>query len=178
MDDFLKEGLARILQSPRGVGRLEMIVRRPEVDQREVLQSAELCLREGLRGDNWSRRPSSRTPDRSPHPDMQLNLMNARVLQLLCPDRERWPWAGDQLLVDLDLSEAHLPVGTRLALGSAVIEVTDQPHTGCKKFAERFGLEAHKFVNAAEHRHLKLRGINARVVQAGKCKSGEEIRVL
>ena len=94
-----------------------MIVRRPEVDRREVLQQAEFCLREGLLGDNWSRRPSSRTPDRSPHPDMQINLMNAGVLQLLNPRRDLWQWAGDQLIVDLDLSEEHLPVGTRLAPG-------------------------------------------------------------
>lgn len=167
-----------ILQSLRGIGRLEMIVRRPEVDQREVLQTAEFCLNEGLRGDNWSRRPSSRTADRSPHPDMQINLMNSRVLEVLAKDRQQWQWAGDQLIVDLDLCEEHLPVGTRLALGTAVLEVTAQPHTGCKKFAARFGMEAHKFVNAAEHRHLKLRGINARVVQAGTCESGAEVHVL
>lgn len=178
MGNELNFNLERILQSPRGVGRLEMIVRRPDVDAREVVETAEFCLREGLLGDNWSRRPSSRTADRSPHPDMQLNLMNARVLELLCPVRDDWQWAGDQLIVDLDLSEEHLPVGTRLALGTAVIEVTEQPHTGCKKFAQRFGVEAHKFVNAAEHRHLKLRGINARVVQAGRCESGGEVRVL
>ena len=170
--------LEHILQSPRGLGRVEMIVRRPEVDVREVLQRGEFCLQEGLRGDNWSRRPSSRTPDRSPHPDMQLNLMNARVLASLCADRAGWQWAGDQLIVDLDLSEEHLPVGARLALGTAVIEVTEQPHTGCKKFAQRFGLEAHKFVNAAEYRHLKLRGLNARVLEPGTCLSGDEVRVL
>lgn len=172
------EHLEHIRQSPRGRGRIEMLVRRPEVDAREVLEEAEFCLREGLCGDNWSRRPSSRRPDRTPHPDMQLNLMNARVLAAICPDRQKWQWAGDQLIVDFDLSEQHLPVGTRLGLGTAVIEVTEQPHTGCKKFAERFGLEAHQFVNAAEHRHLKLRGINARVVQAGRCQSGSEIFVL
>lgn len=171
-------GLQRILQSPRGRGRLEMLVRRPEPGLREVLQELEFCPIEGVKGDNWSRKPSSRTPDKSPHPDMQINLMNARVLEAICPDRERWQLAGDQLIVDLDLSEEHLPAGTRLGLGTAVIEVTAQPHTGCKKFAERFGLDAHKFVNSAEHRPLKLRGINARVVQAGRCQSGAEIVVL
>jgi hypothetical protein len=172
------ESLERIRQSPRGRGRVEMLLRRPEPGMREVLEEIEFCLSEGVRGDNWSRKPSSRTPDRSPHPDMQVNIMNVRVLAAICPDREKWQLAGDQLIVDLDLSEDHLPAGTRLGLGTAVLQVTAQPHTGCKKFAERFGLEAHKFVNSAEHRRLKLRGINARVVQAGRCASGAEIFVL
>ena len=91
--------------------------------------------------------------------------MNARAAALVAGDRERWPLAGDQLYVDLDLSGENLPPGTRLAIGSAVVEVTDEPHTGCKKFSARFGLDALEFVNSPEGRALNLRGINTRVVE-------------
>src|SRR5215207_8798704 len=128
----LEAGLEEILRAPRGTGVVALIVRRPAVDEREVLDEATLDLDEGLIGDTWRVRGSKRTADGSSHPDMQLNVMSARVVDLVAGgERERWALAGDQLYVDLDLSEAHLPPGTRLALGSAVIEVTDQPHTGC-----------------------------------------------
>src|SRR5215207_10125323 len=153
----LEAGLGSILQSPQDAGRLDLIVRRPGVDQREVLDVAELDVSLGLVGDNWSTRGSSRTADGTSHPDMQLNIMGSRVIQLIARDRGRWQWAGDQLFLDLDLSAGNLPPGTRLALGSAVIEVTHQPHTGCKKFVARFGLEAMKFVNSGVGRQLCLR---------------------
>jgi MOSC domain-containing protein YiiM len=86
--------------------------------------------------------------------------------------------AGDQLYVDLDLSPVNLPPGTRLALGSAVIEVTDQPHLGCAKFAARFGEEALRFVNSRVGRGLRLRGLNARVVVSGTVRAGDAIRKL
>src|SRR5690349_10062509 len=130
--DELVAALGRIRQSPADNGTLDMIVRRPSVDQREVLPEGTLDLASGLVGDNWSAKPSSRTPDKSPHPDMQLNLMNSRVIDLIAGTRERWALAGDQLYVDLDLSAENLPPGTRLAIGAAVIEVTNQPHTGCQ----------------------------------------------
>ena len=175
----LEAGLERILAAPRAVGTVQLIVRRPAVDEREVLAEAELDLAEGLVGDTWRIRGSKRTADGSAHPDMQLNVMSARVVDLVAGgERERWALAGDQLFVDLDLSEAHLPPGTRLALGSAVIEVTDQPHTGCAKFSARFGGDAHRFVNTKQHRHLRLRGLNAKVVVPGTVRAGDEIRTL
>ena len=125
-----------------------MIVRRPQVGEREILEEGQLDLVEGLVGDSWKTRTSRRTADGTPHPDMQLNLMNSRVVALVSQDKSRWPLAGDQLFVDFDLSEANLPAGTRLAIGSAVIEVTAEPHTGCSKFVERFGVDAMKFVNS------------------------------
>ena len=173
--DELEAGLDEILRSPRDEGRLEMIVRRPRAGEREALAEGVLDLAEGLVGDNWKDRGSSRTPDGSPHPDMQLNVMNSRVLALVARDRGRWELAGDQLIVDMDLSEENLPAGTRLALGSAVIEVTEQPHTGCKKFVERFGLDAIKFVNAPERKGLRLRGLNARVVRPGVMRVGDAV---
>ena len=150
-------------------------MRRPQVGEREILQDGRLDLVEGLVGDSWKIRSSRRTADGTAHPDMQLNLMNSRVVQLLAQDKGRWHLAGDQLYVDLDLSEANLPPGTRLAIGSAVIEVTAEPHTGCSKFVERFGLDAMTFVNARERRDLHLRGINARVVTPGAIRVGDRV---
>lgn len=172
----IQAGMLNLLAAPADSGRLEMIVRRPRVNARELLESASLDVVQGLIGDTWKDRASSRTLDATPHPDMQLTLMSVRVISLLAGARERWPLAGDQLFVDLDLSAANLPAGTRLAIGEAVIEVTSQPHTGCGKFVERFGVDAMKFVSSAEGRALNLRGINARVVHSGVVRVGDGLR--
>lgn len=172
----LEAGLDEIRQSPKDEGVLELIVRRPRLEEREVLQQGELDLVEGLVGDSWKTRGSSRTPDGSAHPEMQLNIMNSRAIALVAQDRDRWQLAGDQLYVELDLSAENLPPGTRLAIGSAVIEVTAPPHTGCKKFVSRFGLDAMKFVNSPVGQELHLRGINARVVQPGTISVGNVVR--
>jgi hypothetical protein len=171
--DELKAGLPHIESSPKDRGALRLIVRRPRISAREVVVEAQLDVMEGVVGDTWKMRSSSRTADGSAHPDMQLNIMNARVIALLAQSEDRWPLAGDQLFLDLDLTPGNLPAGTRLALGSAVIEVTPQPHTGCGKFADRFGVDATKFVNSKEGRRLNLRGINAKVVQSGTIRVGD-----
>jgi hypothetical protein len=174
----LEAGLEHIRQSPKDHGVVELIVRRPQVGEREVLGEGTLDVAVGLVGDNWGVRGSSRTADGSSHPEMQLNIMNARVIDLVAQERERWPLAGDQLYVDLDLSAANLPPGTQLALGSAVIEVTPEPHTGCQKFVARFGPDAMKFVNSPARKELRLRGINAKVVQPGVIRVGDVVRKL
>ena len=174
----LESGLDGIRQSPRDEGLLELIVRRPQVDEREVLDEGELHPNNGLAGDSWKFRRSSRTTDGSAHPEMQLNIMNARVIALVAGEKDRWQLAGDQLFLDLDLSAANLPAGTQLALGSAVIEVTPLPHLGCKKFVARFGLDAMKFVSSPLGRELHLRGINAKVVQPGRIRVGDVAKKL
>jgi MOSC domain-containing protein YiiM len=174
----LEAGLDDIRQSPADGGMVELIVSRPAVDQREVLDEAWLQAGAGLSGDTWGARRSSRTADGSPHPDMALTLMNARSALLVADDPGRRMLAGDQLYVDLDIGVANLPPGTRLAVGSAVIEVTDQPHLGCEKFGARFGEDAWKFVNSRVGRELRLRGANTRVVSSGTVRTSDRIRKL
>lgn len=163
----LKSGLDHIRRSPKHEGVLDLIVRRPQTDQRETLMQGTLDPVQGLLGDNWLSRGSRSTADGAADPEMQLNIMNSRVIALVAQQPERWQLAGDQLFIDMDLSLKNLPPGTRLSIGSAIIEVTAPPHTGCKKFVARFGLGAMLFVNSGLGKQLNLRGINARVVQAG-----------
>ena len=172
----LYAGLDEIRGAPKDDGVLELIVRRPQPGEREILEEGALDVHEGLVGDSWKDRKSTRSADGLAHPDMQVNIMSSRVIALISQDKARWHLAGDQLFVDLDLSADNLPPGTQLMLGSAVLEVTDQAHTGCAKFVERFGLDAMKFVNSELGRQLQLRGINARVVQAGAIRTGDVIR--
>lgn len=174
----LLAGLEVIRRSPRATGRVELVVRRPAEGEREVLEVGHLDPTVGLVGDTWDQRSSRRTADGSPHPDMQLNIMSAAAATLIAGDRERWPLAGDQFYVDLDIGEDALPPGTRLRIGTSVIEITDQPHLGCAKFTQRFGLDAMRFVNSPEGKALRARGVNARVVDAGAVRPGDEIVVL
>jgi len=174
--DELEAGIENIRQSPNDNGILEMIVRRPQVDEREQLTEGLLDITEGLIGDNWKTRGGAGTPDGSAHPDMQINIMNARVIALLAQAKERWQLAGDQLFIDLDLSAANLPAGTRLALGTAILEITARPHTGCNKFAARFGTDATKFVNSPVGKELHLRGVNAKIIQSGTIRVGDIAR--
>ena len=174
----LENRMDDIRQSPKDSGIVRMIVRRPRDDEREVVESAELDLAEGMVGDNWKRRGSKHMPDGSANPDAQITVMNARTIELVAQEPERWSLAGDQLYIDMDLSDENLPAGTQLAIGSAVIEVTAQPHTGCRKFSDRFGVDAMKFVNSPEGKRLRLRGINTRVVQAGSLRAGDVVKKL
>jgi len=164
----LESGLEEIRRSPRDSGRLEMIVRRPTKGEREVLNEGELTLEEGLAGDCWK--------DHDGHHDFQINIMNSRAIATIAGERDRWALAGDQLYIDMDLSETNLPPGTQLEIGSALLEITAEPHTGCSKFAARFGVEAVKFTNSLRGRQLNLRGLNARIVKPGRIRTGDSVR--
>jgi MOSC domain-containing protein YiiM len=175
---MLEAGLVEILAAPSDLGSVELVVRRPAEGEREVLDEGVLDVDRGLVGDRW--RPAA--PGRYGGDDdgrrAQVTLMSARVIELVAGDRDRWPLAGDQLYVDLDLRDANVPPGTRLEVGSAVLEVTDLPHTGCAKFTARFGSAATQFVNGKAHRELRLRGLNTRIVTSGTVRPGDSIRKL
>jgi MOSC domain-containing protein YiiM len=166
--DELEDGLDLVRAAPADRGSLELIVCRPAIGERTIIGAGELSLLEGLVGDGWGSRAKV-------DPARQLTVMNARATALLAGGRDRWPLAGDQLYVDLDISEDNLPAGTRLTIGTATIEISVEPHTGCAKFAERFGTEAARFVNTPECRKLRVRGLNARVVTPGTISVGDPI---
>ena len=175
--DEIEANIADVLASPDHVGTLEMIVRRPAVNAREVVESGFLSIENGLVGDNWLSRGSARTDNGLGHPEMQLNLMNWRFVNLIAGSRDRVPIAGDQLFVDLDLSPNNVPPGSRLAIGGAEIEITAMSHLGCKKFVQRFGLDAMKFANSDFGRMHNLRGVNAKVITAGDVTTGDSVIV-
>lgn len=173
----LEAGLDEIRRSPADDGGLRAIVRRLAVDERELAETAQLDTDEGLVGDTWRARGSRATPDGAADRAAQVTLINARVAALLSgsPDLAQWAKAGDQLYVDLDLGEANLPAGARLAIGEAVLEVSATPHTGCAKFSARFGVDALRFVSTPLGREMRLRGMNVTVVHTGSIRIGDRV---
>jgi hypothetical protein len=164
----IESNLVQVLESPKDNGILNLICCRQSENEREVLETGELNIEKGLIGDNWR--------SRNKNVETQLTIMNSRIVDLIAQDKERWKLAGDQLFVDLNLTDENLPHGTQLQIGSAIIEVTPQPHNGCKKFVERFGIDAMKFVNSPVGKQLHLRGINAKVVQSGTIRQGDVVK--
>jgi len=175
----LAAGLADVLRSPRGTGIVRAIVLRPAVDLRKLVSDAALDVEEGVVGDTWRSRGNRHTPDGSADPQAQVTIMNARFAELIAgAEQADWALAGDQFYVDLDLSLEHLPPGTRLRMGDAELEVSDKPHTGCEKFAARFGDAALRFVGSPEGRTSRLRGMNTRVVAGGTVRVGDGVTVV
>ncbi|CAN5576435.1 MOSC domain-containing protein [soil metagenome] len=173
--ESLEAGLEHVRAAPRDEGVVRLIVRRPGVDRREVVDEAELDVDLGLVGDDWVNRGSRATPDGSPVRYAQVTLMNARYAALIAGPPSEWGLAGDQLYVDLDLSIDHLPAGAELSVGSAVVRISEEPHTGCAKFSARFGSDALRLANSPEGRALRLRGVNAMVVSPGTVRIGDPI---
>jgi len=167
---------ADVRNSPRTGGTVDALVLRPDRDRRVVVAVAELDPDDGVIGDNWRARGSSSTPDGSAHPEAQVTLMSTRVLAAIEPDNSRWALAGDQLLVDFDLSLEFLPAGSRIFVGEAELEISEKPHTGCAKFSARFGSDALRWINGPVGRELRFRGVNARVVRGGQVSVGDAIR--
>jgi MOSC domain-containing protein YiiM len=172
----MQQGLDHIQQAPKDMGSLELIVARTATDKRQTYEECTLTPEAGVPGDYWARGCWKTLPDGSPHPDVQVTLMNARVISLLAQTKDRWALAGDNLIVDMDLSGANLPPGQQLAIGTAILQITDIPHTGCASFIRRYGADAQRFVNSEQGKRLSLRGIYARIVQAGVIRVGDTVR--
>lgn len=174
----LNAGLEWVKASPMVEGTVEAIVIRPKTDERVSLEAGSLSPERGLHGDAWERGCWLSLPDGRPHPDVQITIINSRFIDLVAGDRERWALAGDQLYLDLDLSRTNLPPGQQLLVGQAKLEITPQPHNGCAKFAKRFGKAALAFMSSPTGQELRLRGIYAKVVEAGGVKIGDRVRKL
>jgi MOSC domain-containing protein YiiM len=170
--DELNLGLDRILESPQDGGPVEMLVVRPKNDERLTPDAVEVSAELGIKGDHWS------TGEYRDEPDIQIAIMSSRVLDLVSGGRERWQLAGDNIIVDLDLSKENLVPGQKLEAGSAILEITEIPHAGCNKFSQRFGADALRFVNLGQGKELRLRGVYARVVQPGTIAVGDHLSKL
>lgn len=171
----LDSALANIHASPRDQGIIELIVSRPGKGERSIHKTRQLSITGGLEGDNWENDCWKTLPNGKPDPEVQIAIINTRLLTAICPDTSRWPLAGDQLYTDLDLSQSNLPIGTRLSVGSTILEITNEPHLGCSQFAERFGKDSLKFTLTPEGRKLNLRGVYAKIVQDGCITKGDTI---
>lgn len=174
----IKAGLPEVLASPKEDGILRAIFIRPASGERRDVETCEISLQGGMEGDHWAKGCWKTTEDGSPDPDVQICIMNARFLNLIAVERSNWAPAGDNLIIDMDISPSNLPPGTRLAIGSAIIEITDTPHNGCAKFIARYGRDACVFVNTGEGKQLRMRGIYGRVVQDGRVNAGDAISKL
>ena len=168
MTEEIEAELAQVIESPKDNGVLNLIVRRPNEDEREVLETGELDIEKGLVGDDWLIDDGNF--------ESQIAIMNSRLIDLIAQDENRWQLAGDQLFIDLDLTDENLPHGSKLQIGAAILEITPQPHNGCKKFVERFGLDAMKFVNSPIGKQFHLRGIYAKVVQSGTIRQNDLVK--
>ncbi len=173
----LADGMADVRRSPSDGGVVALLVLRPSVDERIVADEVTVDVDAGVVGDDWLARGNGRRPDGSADPEAQVTVMNSRAALLMAGAPERMPLAGDQVYLDLDLSIDNLPTGTILDFGAVALEVTPAPHTGCKKFAARFGVDALRLTADEEGKRLRLRGINTRVVRGGRLQVGDTVTV-
>ena len=173
----LEAMLGGIRDAPVEAGVVELIVVRPAVGERDVVNEMRLDVDDGPVGDSWLVRGNRHAPDGSADPQAQLTVVNGRAASAFAGDVSRWPLAGDQLYVDFDLSIEHLPPGTALAIGDAEIVVSEKVHTGCAKFSARFGTDALRWVSTPEGRAVRLRGMNARITKSGTVRVGDPISI-
>jgi MOSC domain-containing protein YiiM len=168
--DALEDGLAALPPPPRDRGRVTLIVRRRADGVRETPARVELTRERGVPGDRWQRLQ----PDA---PQMQLAVMQQDLAELIA-NGQPLSLFGDNLFVDLDLSAANLPFGSQIRVGSAIVEMTPEPHDGCHKFAGRFGNDALRFVATKATRAENRRGVYWTTIEAGEVAVGDELRVL
>ena len=171
----LEAAIPDILAAPKLAGAVEMIVVRPAAGLRETPGRVGVSLEGGVAGDHWAKGCWRTTDAGEPHPDVQICMMSARTIRAIAGEPEHWPAAGDNLFLDMDLSPANMPPGTRFAIGTAGFVVTAEPHDGCQSFIDRYGRDACLFVNTGRGRALRLRGIYARVTRDGEIAVGDRV---
>jgi MOSC domain len=164
-----------VLDSPTDRGRVELIVVRPKTNGRESLAQAEFSPEGGVAGDNWLTHCWKKTASGASDPEVQVAIMNARMIEVLAGDKSCWPPAGDQLFVDFDLGVENLRLGDQLEIGGAVLEIAAEPHRGCQKFKQRFGEAALHWVNSTQGDACRLRGVYANIISAGQVEVGDVI---
>lgn len=171
----LAAALPQVTAGPKDHGELKAIFVRPGPGQRLDVSSVAISSAGGLEGDHWAKGCWKSLPDGSPDPDVQVFIMNARFLDLIAQERSHWASCGNSFVADMDLGADNLPVGTRLKAGSAELEITAVPGTGCEAFIEWYGRDACVFVNTGEGKKNRLRGVYARVVKDGVVRIGDTL---
>ena len=166
----LEAGLAALPAAPKDSGRVVLLLRKGDGGLRETPDSIQASVEKGFPGDAWGRQ-ADRTPV------AQLAVMQRDVAELIA-NSQPLTLFGDNLILELDLSAANLPIGSRVRAGSVVFEVTPMPHDGCKKFRARFGDDAVRFVSKPALRHRNLRGIYLRVIEDGEVRLNDSVEVI
>lgn len=173
--DTLDAALAHVLDAPTDAGPVHMLCRRPDRNQRDFPDSLLLDPVDGVAGDYEMAKPWLTLADGTPDPRIQVSILPLRVLDLVWRDRETTAFPGDTIIADLNLTLDNLPVGTRLQVGSAVLEVSDLWNEGCAKWKVRYGRAAYEWTSAPAHEPLRLRGIFCRILRAGEVRLGDRI---
>jgi MOSC domain-containing protein YiiM len=156
--------------------RILSLINRPSEGIHIETNELHLDTERGIVGDRWRDSAWLRRPDGSPDPRVQVSLTNLAVMQCFADETGRSPFdCGDNLYTHLSLTETNLPVGQRLRIGAAVLEVSDVENDACGKFAQRFGASAFQYIRAPQNRHLRLRGIFCRILRGGVIRVGELI---
>lgn len=177
--DALMEKLPGLLAAaPKDEGRLDLIVMRPDAEARVLPERIEVTAGDGLPGDHWKHGAGNMREDGTADPDAQICIMMSGCIEAIAGPRENWAPAGDNFFLDMDLTPANMPPGTRFSIGTAEFVVTARPHNGCQKFIDRYGRDACLFVNTGAGKDLRLRGIYARVTKDGTVGLGDRVRKL
>jgi len=176
--DELQRALAHVQSAPKDGATVEMLCMRPDFGQRNFVDKLELTTASGIPGERWTKHPWMTLEDGSPDPRIQVSILGRRVLDLVWRDRENTPHPGDTMIADMDMSEANLPAGQHLSIGSAVLEVSDLFNEACVKWKVRYGAYARAWITLPDNRPLRLRGILCRIVKDGIVRNGDVITKL
>ncbi|MFT5632095.1 MAG: hypothetical protein ACI9HB_003282 [Gammaproteobacteria bacterium] len=170
-----EDALSTILAAPKSGAIVEQLCLRPGFSERSFPELLELTVAGGIIGERWTKAPWLTLSDGTPDPRIQVSILSKRVMDLCWRDRENTHHPGDTMIVDMDLGVENLPNGTRLGIGSAVVEVSDKFNTACIKWQGRYGAESLRWLNLRKNRDYRLRGILCRIVQDGVVRLGDEL---